>query len=1669
MTGGPVVAGYKTVSVLSQGPIYTVMRATRIVDAIDVVLKFVPKHLLSSEIRDRMVGEFHCLQSLPEHLPVVRVLSLDEPRTGLALVCEDKDKHTSLDRQKISRASISVLSSQLTIIVGELHDAGLIHQRIDPTHVLWNENTQKLLLTGFSEASHLRRSRSARVHSDRLEYLAPEQTGRTNQLVDHRTDLYGIGSVLYYALVGRPPFENANTLNLLHSIIAVDVVPAIEANPLSPKNLSAICDKLLSKASEDRYQSARGLTHDLDHLDTLTTNTLGGADKPLRFMVSQKLRGRDIALSDILGVFERVEQGGTELLLITGGAGIGKSSLVSEIQGPIIERRAIYCEGKFDQLNQATPYAGLRQALSGLVKQLVTESGDVIARWKREINASLGNNLGVIAELVPELDVLIDGPTAYDALPPLEASNRIHLAFQQLFMVLSRPEHPLLMFLDDLQWADVASLALIHKLLQVEELTHLLVVGAFRDNEVSDEHPVRLELTSKSHSRVTEILLPPLDAESLSKLVADSLHCPGAQADELAGILQEKAAGNPFFTGQLLTSYVEQSAIEFSPELNYWVWDEFRVREADVADNVVDLLSLRIRTLPDAVSETLGCAALLGGQFDLELLTQVRDLKRAETLDHLQRCIDLGLLIGLKSTAAGESSGPVSKFKFVHDRVQQAAHGTQQEHIDGLNLRIGRILLQNYHPDTSHTDLYRMVDHLNGGVSCMPADEEISALVDLNLEAGISANLAGAFTSASKYLNCGILLEGRLGTVKYSQRIQSLYEHALGAAYHIGDLDAVTRLARYMLKQETDDLKKVDVLLIQIQAFFAEGMLPQGVRLARKAFVLLRLKFPKNIKQSHIILAYLRVKARLLGKSTQSLAQLPLAKDARTLKSMQLMSIAGVPVYSVEPDLLPLFVFRMVEISITRGNSEYSPNAYASFGMILCGAMGDLERGYQFGELAMTVLYKLNAKNHISNTLHWVNAFTRCWKDPVRTTLAPLLEGYRAGVASGDFQSAGYCLFTHDFHHFSAGGNLVTIEENMRTSSAILRQLGQEKTRLLNELNRQVVLNLIEPSENPTRICGSAYDDDEGLKLYLMEKDGPGEFTIYINRLILSCFFMDAEAAMEAACAAERLLDNVVGSLDFSFFPFYNAIAHALTASGMTGSERVTYTRKMKADLKKLQKCAEHAPENFLHRAKLIEAEIYKLDGKDEMARQCYDEATRTASESQYVHEEGLAYEMAARWALSNGREATARSYLLEAHYDYVNWGASSKVKDLESRYKEVLAGANLEHGSMSWQTSNNQSLDTLSIIEAAQAISSELVLENLLDRLLDIVIQTAGAQRAALFLRINEEPRLVAYAELDKIHMVQEGRLSAPEWLPTTVVNYCFNTLESVVLDDIAEEMRFQGLGAKTGSVLCLPLINQGQPGGILYAEHNTPGVFSRDRLEVLRVLTAQAAVSIENTTLYDQLQAAAITRNNLERFFPPETMGKILDGEVSLGAMETEVTVIFSDITKFTELSSTMTPTEIMELLNQYFPVMAEIVFSHGGVLEKYVGDAILAVWGAPSRQPDDADQALSAAIEMQRANREVNKNLPAHLQIETHIGINTGIVAAGNIGSDHFMQYVTIGDTTNVASRICSAAESGEILIAASTLKQLANPPEVVALPPVIVKGKEDALELYRVAWD
>ncbi|MEW5856020.1 MAG: AAA family ATPase [Cyanobacteriota bacterium] len=1504
------IVGYNYIETIYEGATTLVYRASRELEASSVIIKTLKAEYPTLEQLTRLRHEYKILQAL--HIEgIAKPLALESYKNGLALILADlggEPLTKLLNLQKsIELSRFLPIAIQLASILGDLHQNNIIHKDINPNNILINEKTGQIIIIDFSISSCLSRENQIVSNPNLLEgtlaYISPEQTGRMNRSIDYRTDFYSLGVTFYEMLTGQLPFQANDSLELIHYHIAKTPVLPHLINSEIPEAVSDIVMKLLAKTAEDRYQSALGLKADLEIcLEMLQTSgeisrfQVGELDLFSQFSIPQKLYGREQEVSLLMDAFARVSNPPqsslgkevVEMMLVSGYSGIGKSSLVNEIHKPIVEARGYFISGKFDQFQRNIPYSAIINAFQSLVKQLLTENQAQLAQWKEKILAALGTNAQVIIDVVPEVEFIIGKQPAAPELAPTEAQNRFNLVFQKFIRLFCSQEHPLVIFLDDLQWADSATLKLLEVIMSDAETGYLLFIGAYRDNEVTPTHPLMITLDSLRSQAViiNEITLAPLALDSISNLIADTLHSNTIAIQALAELVIKKTSGNPFFVNQFLTTLYQENLLVFTspfPDSQAcWQWNIAQIEAIGITDNVVELMIRKLQKLPDSTQQVLQLAACIGNTFNLQTLAIIS--KRSPTVAYhaLWAAIQESLILPvsglniISKEIIDATSAVILDFEFLHDRVQQAAYALIDDSSKQVtHLQIGRLLWQNTESEILPEKIFEIVDHLNLGIELISDESERTEIAKLNLMAGQKAKAAAAHAAATKYLQAGLALLADFSWETEYELTLSLHTEAAEAAFLNGDFEEIQRLAQIVQNCARTLLDTVKVYEVQIQAYMGHNKLLEALNTGLLVLKQLGVEFPDSPDPSDIEQALGETATILSGTRIKVLIDLPEMTDPHQLVMIRILSSIFSACYSTVSSLVPLTVCKQVNLSVQYGNAAVSPFAYAVYSLLLCGAIGDIERGYEFGQLALRLVSKLNAKEIEAKTCHLVTAGVQHWKEHAKNTLAPFRSVFSTGLETGDLEYAGYAIMVWSHYSFFVGQQLTQLERDIATYTDAIQNISQETALNNTKICWQAVLNMLGRAPNRCQLKGEAYDEEKMLLLHQQTNDQLAIHYLSLHKLVLYYEFEDYSEALKTIPQIESSFGASVGQLTVVIFYFYDSLVRVAVYSEVSPSEQQGILDRVQANQEKMQKWAHHAPMNFLHKFYLVEAERHRILGEKVEAMENYDQAIALAKENEYINEEALAYELAAKFYLSWGKETIAQLYLHKAHYAYQVWGAQRKVEDLEEKYPQLIAGLSANSVSQSTVNKTTQtptttshfrtstSLDLATVMKAAQAISGEIVLSNLLSQLMEIAIENAGAEK--VFLILNESEILLieaqASVEQDDVLMLQSIPVNDSNQLPVSIINYVERTQQDVVLKDASAPGIFATdtyiINNKPKSVLCTPLIHQCKLTGILYLENNlTTDAFTSDRLEILKLLSSQAAISIENARLYTDLE---------------------------------------------------------------------------------------------------------------------------------------------------------------------------------------------------------------------
>ncbi|NES03950.1 MAG: AAA family ATPase [Okeania sp. SIO2F4] len=1493
---------------LYQGTRTLVYRGQRTCDNKPVIIKILrnphPSFNELVQFRNQYIITRH-----QEHQAIVKPLALERYGNGYALIMPDERAYALSDYWPKSERSLSnflYIAIQLAEVLHYLSIQRIIHKDIKPSNILIHPETKQVKLIDFSISTLLPKEQQQLINPNVLEgtlaYISPEQTGRMNRGIDYRTDFYSLGVTFFELLTGKLPFESSDPMELVHCHIA-----KTPPNPDSqlPTPLVDLVLKLMAKNAEDRYQSALGLKHDLEQclqqLETtgkITQFELGSRDFCDRFMIPEKLYGRETEVQRLLDGFALVTQGATLMMLVTGFSGIGKTAVVNEVHKPIVKQRGYFIKGKFDQFNRNIPFSAFVIAFRDLMGQLLGESDTELAVWKSKILDAVGENGQVIIDVVPEVERIIGTQPAVTDLSGSAAQNRFNLLFSKFLRVFTTKEHPLVIFLDDLQWADSASLDLLKLLMEESEVGYLLVLGAYRDNEVFPAHPLMLSLDqiNKQGAEIETLTLAPLSEKDITRLVAETLICTTELAAPLSELVYQKTKGNPFFGTQFLKGLHEDGCITFNMEAGYWQCELSEVRQLALTDDVVEFMVGRLQKLPEANQNVMKLAACIGNQFDLSTLAVVCEQTQDEVAGNLWRGLQEGFVIPQTDTykffqgdePQDKSQENISvNYRFLHDRVQQAAYSLiPEERKQATHLQIGRLLSKNLSPEEENINIFTIVNHWNQARELIADPAEQDYLIQLNFKSGEKAKGSAAYAGALQYFQTALsLLDVESWQTNYPLTL-TLHENYAEAAYLTGDFELMETIIEQVFNHRQDLLDLVKVHEIKILAKTAQTQQLSALNIGIEFLALLGIQFPESPEIEDLQVELAAISQLMDGKAIADLANLPLIEDREQLAKVKILANLIVSCYQAKPSLFPWISCKLMQLSIQYGNTVHSSFIYSCYGLVCVLVLQDITSATEYGKIACQLDLTPQTGDGVAGTFMAGTCISHR-STHIQESIPLLLKVYQAGLETGNFQFAGLAISNRSQYFYFMGHNLSAVKLEIASSSHALATMNQENALLAHQAFQQAVLNLLGESETPWELIGTVYNETESVPLKIAANHRTALNLFYMNKLILCYLFDLIPQAVENAALAESYLDGIVALLEEYVWNFYDSLTQLAHYDGADTSVQKSILEKVETNQSKMQYWANHTPMNGQHKYDLVAAERHRILGERFEAIELYDLAIAGAKENEYLQEEAVANELAAKFYLDWGKEKVASGYMQEAYYCYARWGAKAKINQLEAKYPQlltpILQQQQVENPLDSIQrvtqrqtsktktqttsTGLSDALDLASLLQAAQAISSIIELEPLLGNILQIILTNAGAQKAVLLVRETDQWHLRAIAQLAIDGTIETDTNSQPLTtdipVPIRLIQYVKNTQSVVLINEAKTEITaiLEGylLTYQPQSVFCVPLLHQGHLVAILYLEHpTTKGVFTTERQTIIQFLCAQAAIALENAQLYEQAQKA-------------------------------------------------------------------------------------------------------------------------------------------------------------------------------------------------------------------
>ncbi|QRK07690.1 AAA family ATPase [Archangium violaceum] len=1479
MTQHPLSEGPNGTQEIYRGRRYVVSRWTE--DAITLVLKQPRRGALATSSTALLQHEYQLLRELEElRTPgIVKAFALQDMQGMPVLVLADAgpyDLREWLKRNPFEPGTFLELALQLAGILEGLHRHHVIHRDFNPSNIIVARGMPRVTVIDFDLAIKLSGTATSESLLGELDstlpYIAPEQTGRMDRLVDHRADLYSLGATFYEMLTGQPPFTSTDAAELVHAHLARPPLPPALANPKVPELLSELVLKLLAKMPEERYQSAESLLSDLQEArkrlrasGALHPFELGGLDRARQLSFPERLYGRERELAQLEAALARIRTGPSETVMVTGTAGAGKSTLVQALR----QRLGAGCwflSGKFDQLQGNVPYAPLVTAFQGLLGELLRTPAEHQDGWRRRLLEALGTDGHVLLGVVPEWEQLLGAQPPVAGSGPVDAERRLHRTFQAFVQALATPEHPLVLFLDDLHWADPASLELFRSLASNPDSRHVLWVGSYRTEEVGPEHPVAriLAALQEAGAAVHSIAIPPLDLEALTALCGDTLHREPEHLRPLARLVLSKTAGNPLFVIRFLRYLHHSGLLRFDAGRGTWDWDLARIARVDMTENVVELMVATIRQLPERTQSLLKVAACLGNRVELPLLAALMDMPRGDTARALRSAYQEGLLVH-----EGEAV-----YRFSHDRVQQAAYSLlTEDQKKRLHLEAGRQMRGSIGREPDER-LFDVVDQLDLGAELVTDEAERLELAWLNFRAGCKAKESVAFRSSLGYLTRGIALLPRDAWRANHSLAFSLHREAAECAHLAGDQRLAERLVSSAMTHAASRAEKADLYTLQLISCMARQAFQEGIRWGREGLRLFALELPSRQDAAQAIQAeFAAVKENLRGRSTAELLEEPLSEDPDHLACLRLLSEVGLVLFYLDPFLFAFTNVRVVNLSLKHGNSVHSSVPYAVYGGLLPSHSGDYDSGYAFGRLGVELCQRYPTPRLVSRTLVTFALGVNHWKAPLRTSMPHLRMAFTSADASGDVSLATYTFPATVNTLFSMGTGFSQLLSELETDIAYARKAGLH-WRIQSLISLRQALRCL---RDRTREGAGFEDDTFHEEAFLTaNRELPTVRCMYwIQRLQVSYLFGDVETAREMSRRASEIIEFLRGWYLIAEHNFYTSLTLVACSEKSAPPERAGLLERIAANQRQLGVWADNCPENFRHKYQLVCAELARLEGRDEEAMRLYEQAIEGAHREEFHQDEALANELASRYYRALGVKRLADICLRAAIDGYARWGAQAKVSALEEEFPDLVPVGRLDRqppaSTPPDAESGGSALDLSTLLKSAETLVSEVVLERLLEKLMGVCLEAAGAQRGALVLDEKDTLTVRAVGAVSEPVSLVRTALKESDQVPTSVIEGAFLSGETLVLADAAHQEGFSSdpyvAQHTTKSALAIPIQRFPRTVGVLYLENNlATRAFTPERVRLLRLLSSQIAISLENSLLFERLRIEVDERRRAE-----------------------------------------------------------------------------------------------------------------------------------------------------------------------------------------------------------
>ncbi|MDB9786498.1 AAA family ATPase [Bacteriovoracaceae bacterium] len=1461
----------------------------------NVIIKTINAEYPSNRQLANIRHEYEILKKLKNECSI-EVLELIDFDNKIALIIDDI-KATSFrtlidNKMELDVTTFLEISLKIIDFLGTIHNHNIIHKDINPNNIIFNSETNSLKIIDFGISTELSRERQDINVANKLEgslpYISPEQTGRMNCDLDYRSDYYSLGITLFEIITGQLPFASSDTIGWIHAHIAKTPPLAHNHNQNIPEIVSQILFKLMSKNTEDRYQSSNGIRKDFEKClreyrasGKIESFNLGKDDVSKKFKIRQKIYGRKNELELLKNIFETVAAGNVEILLVSGHSGIGKSVLIRSAHQDIVREKGYFIEGKCEQFQKNIPYSTFIQCFQNLVAQILTESLEQLELWNKKIQKAIHPNGKIITNLVPSIEKIIGSQeNLNNDLGPKEAQNRFFYTVKNFIGVFAQPEHPLLVFLDDLQWSDVPTLKLIEYLMSTTDLKSFFLIGSYRNNEVKSGHPLKISLNEIEKDKVIHsIYLKPLNEQDVNQIVAETVHSDLETAAPLARSIYEKTRGNPFFVETILKNLYQENYLVFDNQKGRWKWDIDKISAISVTDNVVDLIIHNLQKIERSTNRLLQLASCIGKIFDLKTLSLICGDSIADTSKSLFPAIATEIIVPLSDKfklvelqrEEDQSDFGVS-YQFQHDRVQQAANSmldSKERQI--LHLKIARLFKKTFSKVEFEEKLIDIVHHFNEGIDLIDDKKERGYLCRLNLEVGKKARFSNAYEPGFTYLSKSKdLLESDSWDNEYDLSFEVFKEYTL-LAYLSGNTKESNESRKVILKNAKTTVEKLKLYHIELAQYASIGRLEEAIDTGIKAFALSGIKLKLKTSKFAVIKEIIEARWNLRNKKIETLIDGPELKDEEKIILMEICSDLSLPLYYMgHENLYAVVVLKAANIALKHGICAVSGLSFLGYSIILNGVLGHFTASNEFGKLGVKINERYNDLENRCQVLFLYALFVHCWNNPPKLGVPIYEEAREVGLQTGDLIQVGIIGYLLPIWQtdYTLPEAVAAAKENMEFAISYKLYDAVDAGRIFQQFR----YNLMGKTKGKLTLDDSIFNTTKLLNSMRERNFTIGVFLYYAMMVKIRYTYEAYESSINEIPRADELSHTTIGALASVEYAFGIFITYSQSYIAANSSVKRKAMKRMKAEYKKMKKWHNHCTSNSSHFFHIMNAEFFRIKGEVKKAVQSYKKAMKESVINGFSEYKTLSTELIARYYIDLNEDKIATLYMTEAYFDYQLLGASGKQNHMIEKYGPFI-NLNRQHqgGTSSITITNNvtrtttaEFLDIETVAKAAQNLSSEVLIEKLLRKLMYIVQENAGAEKSVLLLVEKLSGGLTVQAKSvgnNEIEIMSNEKFDETNIISNGIVNYVSRTHENVVLGDASIEGEFQNdlyiLRNTPKSILCVPILNQGNLIGILYLENNmTSNSFTEDRLLVLNILCSQAAISIENAQLYQNLE---------------------------------------------------------------------------------------------------------------------------------------------------------------------------------------------------------------------